>query len=213
MKRKLLLLALSAAVLLGFPSRHTRAAAPTIKIVTPMAAPEWALVERQLLDANSAACRLFHERYFDERGYLLCVERWGGDDGPDDAIECCAHWPLLYALGGADDVLTRYHHAWEGHLRQYTLARTREVELARDGMYYKEFPVMFDWVHHGEGLTAFHLEGLADPTNDAFRRRTRTFAGFYLNEDPAAANYDPQRKIIKSLFNDSRGRLLRKATA
>ena len=23
---------------------------------------------------------------FDERGYLLCVERWGGDDGPDDAI-------------------------------------------------------------------------------------------------------------------------------
>ncbi len=40
----------------------------------------------------------------------------------------------------------------------------------------------------------------------------RRFAGFYLNEDPGAANYDPQHKIIRSLFNGSRGPLLRKAT-
>jgi hypothetical protein len=33
----------------------------------------------------------------------------------------------------------------------------------------------------------------------------RRFAGFYLNEDPAAPNYDPTLKIIRSLFNGSRG--------
>ena len=40
-------------------------------------------------------------KYFDERGWLVCVERWGGDDGPDDAIENCNDWPILHALGGS----------------------------------------------------------------------------------------------------------------
>ena len=40
----------------------------------------------------------------------------------------------------------------------------------------------------------------------------RRFAGFYLNEDPEAPNYDPKHKIIRSMFNGSRGPLLRKAT-
>src|SRR5262249_34947502 len=85
------------------------------------------------------------------RGLLLCVERWGGDDGPDDAIENCTGWPVLHAMGADDEVLHMYKKAWEGHLRQYTLAKTVEVPFARDGMYYKEFPVMFDWLHNGEG--------------------------------------------------------------
>ncbi len=34
-----------------------------------------------------------------------------------------------------------------------------------------------------------------------------------MNDDPGAANYDPKVKIIRSLFNGSRGPLLRKATA
>ena len=34
-----------------------------------------------------------------------------------------------------------------------------------------------------------------------------------MNEDPGAPNYDPEHKIIRSLFNGSRGPLLRKATA
>jgi hypothetical protein len=33
----------------------------------------------------------------------------------------------------------------------------------------------------------------------------RRFAGFYMNEDPEAPNYDAEHKIIKSLFNGSRG--------
>jgi hypothetical protein len=190
-----------------------RAEEVTLSVTTPMSPPTWALLERELIRANTAACQEFFERYFDERGYLLCVERWGGDDGPDDAIENCTDWPILHALGAPDAVLQRYKKAWEGHLRQYTAARTKEVPFARDGMYYKEFPVMFDWFHHGEGLTPFNVQGLSDPYDRAFRRRVRRFAGFYLNEDPGAANYDPEHKIIRSLFNGSRGPLLRKATA
>ena len=189
------------------------AVGPALAIETPMPPPEWALLQRELLRANAAACEEYFARYFDERGYLLCVERWGGDDGPDDAIENCNDWPILHALGGADHVRELYLRAWEGHLRQYTLARTTRVPFARDGMYYKEFPVMFDWLHHAEGLTVFQMQGLSDPHDARFLPRARRFAGFYLNEDPGAANYDPEHKIIRSMFNGSRGPLLRKATA
>jgi hypothetical protein len=177
-----------------------------------MAPPHWALLERALIDANEDACAEFFEKYFDERGFLLCVERWGGDDGPDDAIENCNDWPILHALGASDEILRMYKKAWEGHLRQYTLAKTVDVPFARDGMYYKEFPVTFDWVHNGEGLTVFNLQGLSDPEDLELAKRIRRFAGFYMNDDPGAPNYDPEHKIIRSMFNGSRGPLLRKAT-
>jgi hypothetical protein len=185
----------------------------TIRIESPMPPPDWALLERELLRANTAACQEFFARYFDERGHLLCVERWGGDDGPDDAIENCNDWPLLHALGAPDVFRKMVRKAWEGHLRQYTEAKTVEVPFARDGMYYKEFPCMFDWQHNNEGLLVFHLLGLSEPRHADYRKRVRRYAGFYMNEDPAAPNFDPQHKIIRSLFNGSRGPLLRKATA
>jgi hypothetical protein len=185
----------------------------TLRVEAPMNPPGWALLERELLRANARACEEFYARYFDDRGFLECVERWGGDDGPDDAIENLTDWPILHALGASDRILQMYKTAWEGHLRQYTLARTRDVEFARDGMYYKEFPVMFDWLHNGEGLTVFNLQGLSDPNDVRFRGRVARYAGFYRNEDPGAPNYDPEHKIIRSLFNGSRGPLLRKATA
>lgn len=185
---------------------------PLITIDTPMSPPTWALLQRQLLEANTKACEEFYEKYFDERGWLLCVERWGGDDGPDDAIENCLHWPILHAIGGGDSVLTNYRQAWEGHLRQYTLAKTVDVPFARDGMYYKEFPCQFDWLHNAEGLVVFCLQGLSEPESRAVRTRMQRYAGFYIGEDPQAKNYDPKHKMIRSMFNGSRGPLMRKAT-
>jgi hypothetical protein len=213
MRRLLYLLALVVAVGGGPALRGAGAGEAIVTLEEPMSPPAWALLERQLLRANADACREFFDHFFDARGYLLCVERWGGDDGPDDAIENCADWPILHALGASDNVLRMYKKAWEGHLRQYTAARTTEVPFARDGMYYKEFPVMFDWLHNGEGLTVFNLQGLSDSGDSRFQQRVRRFAGFYMNEDPGAPNYDPEHKIIRSLFNGSRGPLLRKATA
>ena len=72
---------------------------------------------------------------------------------------------------------------------------------------------MFDWVHNGEGLTTFNLHGLMDPGARNFEKRVRRYAGFYMGDDPQAPNYDKQHKIIRSLFNGSRGPMLRKATA
>ena len=94
---------------------------------------------------------------------------------------------------------------WEGHLRQYTEAKTVEVPLAREGMYFREFPTHFDWMHNGEGFTAFFLQGLSDPYDRALLDRTRRFAGFYMDEDALAKNYDPEHKLIRSMFNGSRG--------
>ena len=185
---------------------------PHVTINTPMTPPYWALLQRRLLEEQCRAVEEFYVHYFDERGYLLCVPRWGGDDGPDDAAENLLNWPMLHALGGDDRVLELYKRGWEGHLCQYTEAKTVEVELGREGMYYKEFPVMFDWFHIGEGLNAFTLQGLSDPNDRSYGVRSRRFAGFYLNEDPQAPNYDPEHRIVRSMFNGSRGPLLRKAT-
>ena len=165
-----------------------------------------------MIRTASEAVTAFYDHYFDERGYLLCVPRWGGDDGPDDAAENIANWPELHALGAPDTVLERYKRGWEGHLRQYTEAKTVEVPLAREGMYFREFPTQFDWMHNGEAFTAFFLQGLSDPYDRALLDRTRRFAGFYMDEDALAKNYDPEHKLIRSMFNGSRGPLLRKTT-
>ena len=120
---------------------------------------------------------------------------------------------MLHALGADGDILELFRRGFEGHLRQYTEAKTVEVPFARDGMYYKEFPVSLDWFHHGEGFSAFFHYGLCDPGDRRYLQRARRYAGFYMDEDPQAPNYDPRHRLIRSLLNGSRGPMLRKATA
>src|SRR5205809_454113 len=175
--------------------------------------PRWAQLERRLLAENVPACQEFYRKYFDDRGRLQCFVRWGANDGPDDAFENFNHWPELHALGAGDDVLQMFLKGHEGLLKQYTEARTTDVPIARQGMYYKEFIVQSDWMHHGEGLQLFNRMGLSIPTDAKYQERARRFAGFYMAEDPEAPNYDPVHKIIRSMENGSRGPMLRKATA
>ena len=59
----------------------------------------------------------------------------------------------------------------------------------------------------------FNMMGLGDPYDVKFRHRVRRFAGFYMNEEPGALNYDPEHKIIRSMYNGSRGPLMRKTTS
>lgn len=185
---------------------------PALHLKTPMAPPEWALLERELLRYDSEACERFAQHYLDERGYLLHTPRWGTLDGPDDAIETFWNWTLLHALGGSDSVLELYKKAQEGHWRQYGELRTKLTELAANGAYYKEFITQSDWFHTGEGMRAFMLLGLSEPNDSLYRRRMARFAGLYMNEDPEAPNYDPVHKIIRSLWNGSKGPMMRKAT-
>ena len=185
----------------------------TLSITTPMPPPAWALLQKESLRAQARACEYFYDRYFDERGYMRCVPRWGGDDGPDDAIENLTGWPVLYMMGGSEKLLDLCNLAQDGHIKQYTEAKTEDVPFCRDGMYYKEFPGMFDWLHNGESMSVFCDLGLCDPKAEEFERRVRLWSGFYMDEDPGARNYDPEHRIIRSLFNGSRGPMLRKATA
>ncbi len=188
------------------------AAQPVLVLDDPVAPPAWALAERLLIDSASDGAQAFFERFVDDRGYLKCVERWGGNDGPDDAMENFGGWTLLYALGGADSVADLYKRAWEGHIRQYTEARVAGIEMAELGMYWREFVTSFDWEHTGEALAAFHLYGFAAPRDPVYRTRVTRFADFYTGDDPEADNYDPKLRIIKSLHNGSRGAKLTPAT-
>ena len=182
----------------------------SIQVDTRMEAPRWARLERQLLDENVPACREFYQKYFDNRGYLQCFVRWGANDGPDDAFENFNRWPELHALGASEEILRMFLKGHDGLIKQYTEARTTDVPIARQGMYYKEFIVQSDWMHHGEGLQLFNRMGLSIPSDATYQARARRFAALYTGEDPEAPNYDPVHKIIRSMENGSRGPMLRK---
>lgn len=184
----------------------------SVEVSEGMTPPEWALLEREVLKSGAEAVRLFYDQYFDDRGYLQHVARWGILDGTDDAIETFHNWTLFHALGADDLILDRYRRALEGHLRQYSEVTTVTTDIAKHGVYYREFYRHCDWLHTGEGLRGFFFQGLSDPADQRYIRRMRRFAGFYMNEDPEAPNYDPEQRIIRSALNGSKGPLLRPLT-
>ncbi len=203
---------LLAVFLAGCATAPLKQTGPVLTLTTPMAAPAWAKLERQVLADNLPACREFYQKYFDDRGYLQCVVRWGADDGADDAFENFNRWPELHALGASDEIRQMFLKGHEGMLKQYAEAKTTEVPAGRNGMYYREFNAQSDWMHHGEGLQLFNRMGLSIADDPLYVTRARRFAGFYMGEDPEAPNYDPQHKLIRSLENGSIGPMLRTAT-
>lgn len=204
--------ALLAAPAVARPALARRGPAPLV-VRSAMAAPRWAVLQRELLAANAAACEAFYATYVDAADALKVFVRWGANDGPDDAAEATNDWVLLHALGGSDRLLELSQRFWEGHLRQYTRARTVAVPIARDGMYHRDFPVQMDWQHNGEGLTTFNVMGLSAPRDPALVLRTRRFADFYTGRDRTAPNYDPRHRVMRSMMNGSKGPMLRPATA
>lgn len=202
----------SLAVSVVFTGGCATAVGESLVIDQPLEAPEWATLQRELLALNAEGARVFADEFLDDRGYLTHVVRWGGNDGPDDAIENFHNWTLAYALGSPESLLEDFERAWEGHIVQFTEARAAGIPAAEDGMYYREFITSFDWEHTGEGLAAFLFFGLGKPDDAKYRERVTRFAGFYNGDDPEARNYDPQHRIIRSLHNGSRGPRLTPAT-
>lgn len=88
----------------------------------------------------------------------------------------------------------------EGHLHQYGQLRTTLTDLAREGAYHRDFITMSDWFHTGEGMRGFMFQGLSEPGSARLRERMKRFAGLYMNEDPEAPNYDPEHRIIRSIW-------------
>ena len=199
-------------LVLGFLTVSSSLAQPTIEIDTPMAPPAWALAQWALLDSNREAALLAADKYLDDRGWMRITPNWGAMDGADDVTETYRDLPIIYMLGGPPEIVRLHKKIWEGHLDQYTEAREPVVAAAKEGMLYKEFCPQLDWEHTGEAMVPWYWYGLARPDDPQYLIRARRFAGFYMNEDPGAPNYDPEKKIIRSLFNGSRGPLLTPAS-
>ncbi|MCH2211064.1 MAG: hypothetical protein MK110_07165 [Fuerstiella sp.] len=183
-------------------------AAQPLQIDSPMDPPDWAFAQWALLDSNVEAASLASDRYVDSRGWCRITPNWGAADGADDVTETYRDLPMIYMLGGSPKILALHNKIYEGHLDQYTEAREPLVAAAKDGMMYREFCPQLDWEHTGEAMVPWYWHGLASPRDPRYLRRARRYAGFYMDEDPEARNYDPEQKLIRSLFNGSRGPLM-----
>jgi hypothetical protein len=73
------------------------------------------------------------------------------------------------------------------------------------GQVHREFDAYYDWMHHGESYTYNYYLALANPHHYVERRRALRFAAMYIGEDPKARNWDPERKMIRSPINGSKG--------
>ena len=174
--------------------------AADIPFISP---PQWAILERSLIDLMNRAIEPVLARYVHGDGSTMWppTDEMTNWDGLDDAYESFHNWPLFYLLGGDDRLLEVSNREFNA----ITLQFTRYQSGHGHPMVVKEYEQGYDWMHQGEGYVFFYLLCMADPTNTTNRRRARRFAGFYLNEDPEAPNYDEQHKIIKSPHNGSKG--------
>lgn len=169
-------------------------AQPVIESSRPVPPPGWAALERRLLDDLSQAALEFARHHTRSGGTLIW--KTSGSAAPDDLYEGFYNFPLLYALGGDDRLRELSFTLWNALTRQLDTDFRRLRE---------EFPKQDDWFHHGEGTLYFYFLGLVDPTDHELVVRARRFAGFYLNEDPEAPNYDARLRIIRSPRNGSAG--------
>ena len=189
------------------PASDTVESGTTILIDRAMAPPAWVAAQRTLLGSSGEIAEAYAASNFDAAGHAIRTvpPAWGTGDGPDDIVNRTKDWPLAYILGGPESLVETYRRIWEGHLEQYTNGKVPEVEAAREGIFRNDFITQFDWEHTSEELAPFYMYSLARPNDPTNRVRARRMAGLYLNEDPAAPNYDPEARIIRSLFNGSLG--------
>ena len=183
--------------------------APTLRITDRQIPPSWALKQRLLLETQNDAVDKFFAHYFDQRGWYKGYLTWGMGIGSDDILQGTANWPLLYAMGGSDEVLRKFYRAFRGNLEQLS---TQKVEAAPAwGVMHNGFVAADDMFHIEEWYQSFNQLPLADPNNREFRKLTLRFAGFFLNEglpDGAEPIYDFEHHIIRSGVVGSRGAVM-----
>lgn len=161
-----------------------------------MVPPEWALLERHLIDTLKQAGVEFYNTYVEEDGSVRYKERYeGGMNSSDDLYEAFKGFSLHTALGGSEELNRLHREAWEGITKQFT----------RYGQIYREFDSNWDWMHHGEGYVDFYTLGFVDPNDAFFRDRSIRFSAMFIGEDPEAPNYDPELKQMRASMTGSRG--------
>jgi len=166
-----------------------------VRLRCPVSPPEWALLERLLIDTMCRAAREFVERYCRQDGTLVWRDEWPGMDGSDDGYESFANFPLLASIAGDRDLDSLARRQWEAVTRQFT----------GYGQVWREFDGYYDWMHHGESSLLLYYLGLTGPAEPRWVGRARRFAAMYTGSDPEAPNWDPDRRMIRSPINGSRG--------
>ncbi len=156
--------------------------------------PSWAVWERHLIDLLNDSVHPFLEHFTRDDGEFVWRDEWGGGSC-DDYYEPFFSWPVIYMMGGAEHMLSLAEGHWEAITRQ----------LTRLGAVHEEYGIREDNFHQSESDIFFYNLCLANPLADKWSERARRFAGFYLNEDPEAVNYDPAHRIVMSPLNGSRG--------
>ncbi len=163
--------------------------------------PQWAVLQRNLFDLLADAVDRFVEQYFEADGEPF----WPptdhvGCDGFDDVVEGFYNWPLVYAMGGHERVLTHARTVYEGALRR---GRRTETPFGHP-MVVEEFEHCRDWFHLGEGNQYTYNMGLAAPDDDAAVERAERFAQLYFGESDTG-NYDAEQCLVRGPMNGSMG--------
>jgi hypothetical protein len=163
---------------------------PPVRATEHTAPPAWAVLQRHFIDATSDAAKEFWRAHTFPGGALKQSGKI------DDDYETFGNWSLFYAIGGSREAFDRSIEAWNATTRRWTLERNAtRLEFVRH----------YDMLHLSEGYVSLQNMGLADPAIPENVLRARRFAGFYLNEDPAAPNYDRVHRILRSPFTGSEG--------
>ena len=159
--------------------------------------PEWAIMQRHLMKTIEEAAPQYVKKFTQKDGTPY------GKGPYDDVYEMFFNWPEMYAMGGSE-------YLFETALKSYNAITLNGSAYVKDSIdynhqLYKEFPRKDDWFHISEGITLFYNLGLGDPKLSENVKRAKRFAGFYMNEDPEAQNFNTEYKTIKSIFTGSEG--------
>ena len=157
--------------------------------------PEWAILEREIIDKLNAAVPEFVARYTRSDGSLIWRDSWGSMDGSDDPYEAFMYLALLYSMGGSEQVYELARKMWDAITIQWTAY----------GQIYREFDGYYDWMHHGEGYLYHYFFGLTKPDSLIDRQRAKNFSDMYTGLDAQAKNWDDEKKMILSPLTGSRG--------
>jgi hypothetical protein len=164
---------------------------------TPL--PAWAYMQRSLLAHLADAVDEYVAKYTDERGWLIWSDIWDQGyqprDGVDDFYEAFYNFPVVYLLGG--------HHKFGDLALKHWHAVTEQ--LTHLGVLHKEYDRGYDQFHQSEGYLFFYYLCMALPDDARLREQAQRFAGFFLNEDLEAINYDPEHRILLAPHNGSGG--------
>ena len=159
--------------------------------------PEWAIMQRHLMKTIEEAVPQYVKKFTQKDGTPY------GKGPYDDVYEMFFNWPEMYAMGGSEYI-------FETALKSYNAITLNNSAYVKDSIdynhqLYKEFPRKDDWFHISEGITLFYNLGLGDPKLSENVKRAKRFAGFYMNDDSEAQNFNTEHKTIKSIFTGSEG--------